>query len=156
MAKKLYRSTTDKMLGGVAGGLAKYFDIDSTLVRVLFIVVVFLGGGGIIAYIILWIVVPQKPYEIPKSFQEKSTTEESGKSEFYQSTSEAGTFTMNNSGVASSVTQTNNKQIWIAIILIVIGGLLLLDNLLPRFNFDHYWPVILIGIGIGLLLKAKN
>ena len=156
MAKKLYRSTTDKMLGGVAGGLAKYFDIDSTLVRVLFIVVVFLGGGGIIAYIILWIVVPQKPYEIPKSFQEKSTTEESGKSEFYQPTSEEGTFTMNNSGVASSVTQTNNKQIWIAIILIVIGGLLLLDNLLPRFNFDHYWPVILIGIGIGLLLKAKN
>ena len=156
MAKKLYRSTVDKMLGGVAGGLAEYFDIDSTLVRVLFIVVVFLGGGGIIAYIILWIVVPQKPYEILKGFQDKSTTEETGKSEFYQSTNEDETFTMNNSGVASSVTQTNNKQTWIAIILIVIGGLLLLDNLLPRFNFDHYWPVILIGIGIGLLLKAKN
>ena len=156
MAKKLYRSTVDKMLGGVAGGLAEYFDIDSTLVRVLFIVVVFLGGGGIIAYIILWIVVPQKPYEIPKGFQDKSTNEETGKSEFYQSTNEDETFTMNNSGVASSVTQTNNKQTWIAIILIVIGGLLLLDNLLPRFNFDHYWPVILIGIGIGLLLKAKN
>jgi phage shock protein C len=156
MAKKLYRSTTDKMLGGVAGGLAEYFDIDSTLVRVLFIVVVFLGGGGIIAYIILWIVVPQKPYEIPKSFQENQTTGESGKSEFYQSTTKEDTFTMNGSGVASSVAQPNNRQIWIAVILIVIGGLLLLDNLLPRFNFNHYWPVILIGIGIGLLLKAKN
>jgi hypothetical protein len=63
---------------------------------------------------------------------------------------------MNGSGVASSVAQPNNRQIWIAVILIVIGGLLLLDNLLPRFNFNHYWPVILIGIGIGLLLKAKN
>ena len=48
MAKKLYRSSTDKMIGGVAGGLAEYFDIDSTLIRVLFIVIVFLGGGGII------------------------------------------------------------------------------------------------------------
>ena len=156
MAKKLYRSITDKMIGGVAGGLAEYFDIDSTLVRVLFIVVVFLGGGGIVAYIILWIVVPQKPYEIPKSFEEKANTEDSGKSEFHQSTIEGDSFTVNSSGVASSITQPNNKQIWIAIILIVIGGLLLLDNLLPRFNFDHYWPVILIGIGIGLLLKAKN
>ena len=92
MAKKLYRSITDKMIGGVAGGLAEYFDIDSTLVRVLFIVVVFLGGGGIVAYIILWIVVPQKPYEIPKGFQEKTNTEESGKSEFYQSTSGSDSF----------------------------------------------------------------
>ncbi len=54
------------------------------------------------------------------------------------------------------MTQTNNKQIWIAIILIVIGGLLLLDNIFPRFNFDHYWPVILIANWCWLLLKAKN
>jgi phage shock protein C len=156
MAKKLYRSTTDKMLGGVAGGLAEYFDIDSTLVRVLFIVVVFLGGGGIIAYIILWIVVPQKPYEIPKSFQEKSSSGDSGNSEFQHSAIDSESFNVTNSGLASVETKTNNKQLWIAIILIVIGGLLLLDNLLPRFNFNHYWPIILIGIGVGLLLKAKN
>ena len=155
MTKKLYRSTTDKMLGGVAGGLAEYFDIDSTLIRVLFIVIVFLGGGGIIAYIILWIVVPQKPYEIPKSFQQ-SPTGESGKTDFHQSTTEDQSFVVNNSGVASLESKTNNKQMWIAIVLIVIGGLLLLDNLFPGFNFDHYWPIILIGIGIGLLLKAKN
>jgi len=65
MKKKLYRSTKDKMLGGVAGGIADYFDIDSTLIRVLFILVVFFGGSGIIAYIILWIVVPEQPYTIP-------------------------------------------------------------------------------------------
>jgi len=156
MAKKLYRSTTDKMIGGVAGGLAEYFDIDSTLIRVLFIVVVFLGGGGIIAYIILWIVVPQKPYEIPKSFQEKSSSEDSGKSEFQNSATDSESFNVNNSGIASLETETNNKQIWIAIILIVIGGLLLLNNIFPRFHFDHYWPLILIGIGAGLLLRAKN
>lgn len=156
MAKKLYRSTTDKMIGGVAGGLAEYFDIDSTLVRVLFIVIVFLGGGGIIAYIILWIVVPQKPYEIPKDFQGKSSTDESDKNEFQHSASDHESFNISNSGTASVESNTNNKQLWIAIILIVIGGLLLLNNVFPRFHFDHYWPLILIGIGVGLLLRAKN
>ena len=156
MAKKLYRSTTDKMLGGVAGGLAEYFDIDATLIRVLFVVVVFLGGGGILAYIILWIVVPEKPYEIPNSFQGKSDSDKNDKNEFHRSTEDSGSMSINNSGEAMIETKTNSKQIWIAIILIVIGGLLLLDNIFPRFNFDHYWPVILIGIGIGLLIRAKN
>ena len=156
MAKKLYRSTTDKMLGGVAGGLADYFDIDSTLVRVLFIVVVFLGGGGIIAYIILWIVVPQKPYELPKyPFNQQSSAGESG-SGTSSGESRSDTFSVANGSVASSMAHPSNKQIWVAIVLIVIGGLLLLDNIFPRFDFDHFWPVILIGIGIGLLLKSKN
>jgi phage shock protein C len=156
MAKKLYRSTVDKMIGGVAGGLAEYFDIDSTLVRVLFIVVVFLGGGGIIAYIILWIVVPQKPYELPKFSCTDSPKGESGSSNFSTEQNKSDSFSINNGGAATSVSQTNSKQIWVAIVLMVIGGLLLLDNIFPRFDFDHYWPVILIGIGIGLLLKAKN
>ena len=156
MAKKLYRSTLDKMIGGVAGGLAEYFDIDTTLVRVLFVVVVFLGGGGIIAYIILWIVVPQKPYELPKYPFNQSTPESGSGSNFSANESKSDSFSMSNSGTVSSMSQSNNKQIWVAIILMVIGGLLLLDNIFPRFDFDHYWPVILIGIGIGLLLKAKN
>jgi phage shock protein PspC (stress-responsive transcriptional regulator) len=156
MAKKLYRSTVDKMIGGVAGGLAEYFDIDTTLVRVLFVVVVFLGGGGIIAYIILWIVVPQKPYELPKNSFVEPATGGSSSSNYTNQDVKSDSFSISNSGVASSVTHTNNKQIWVAIVLMVIGGLLLLDNIFPRFDFDHYWPVILIGIGIGLLLKAKN
>jgi phage shock protein PspC (stress-responsive transcriptional regulator) len=156
MAKKLYRSTIDKMLGGVAGGLAEYFDIDSTLVRVLFIVVVFLGGGGIIAYIILWIVVPQKPYEIPNNSFNQSHPEGGSGANFSSTEIKSDSFRMSNSGAVSSMIQSSNKQIWVAIVLMVIGGLLLLDNIFPRFDFDHYWPVILIGIGVGLLLKAKN
>jgi phage shock protein C len=156
MEKKLYRSTTDKMLGGVAGGLGEYFGIDSTLIRVLFIVIVFLGGGGIIAYIILWIVVPQKPYELPKYNFNQPPSEGSSESGFSSGQSKSDSFSVSNGAIIGSVVQTNNKQIWIAVILIVIGGLLLLDNIFPRFNFNHYWPVILIGIGIGLLLKAKK
>lgn len=57
--KKLTRSQTDKKIAGVCGGLAKYFDIDSTIVRVVFIILLLPGGfPGLIPYVILWIVVP--------------------------------------------------------------------------------------------------
>lgn len=58
MAKRLQRSRTEKMLAGVCGGLGEYFDIDPTIIRVLWVVVTLMGGAGIIAYLILWVVVP--------------------------------------------------------------------------------------------------
>lgn len=57
MGNRLYRSQTDRMLGGVCGGLAKYLQIDVTLVRLFFVVFTLLGGIGPLVYIILWIVV---------------------------------------------------------------------------------------------------
>lgn len=60
-AKKLYKSNTDKMLAGVCGGLAEYFHIDSTLVRIGLVFFTFCGGSGILLYIIALIAMPQKP-----------------------------------------------------------------------------------------------
>src|SRR5258708_21568947 len=59
--KKLMRSSTNKKLGGVCAGLAEYFDMDVTLVRVLWLLVVLCGGTGILLYIILWLVLPLAP-----------------------------------------------------------------------------------------------
>ena len=59
--KKLYRSRTERMIGGVCGGLGKYFDIDPTLVRLAFVLALLLLNGGLILYLILWIVVPEEP-----------------------------------------------------------------------------------------------
>ncbi|MBP8717898.1 MAG: PspC domain-containing protein [Candidatus Atribacteria bacterium] len=59
--KKLYRSRKDRKIAGVCGGIAKYFNIDSTLVRLLAVITIFFGGGGIIAYIIGWIIIPEEP-----------------------------------------------------------------------------------------------
>jgi len=56
--KRLYRDTDDAIIAGVASGLARYFDIDPVIVRILFIVSIFFNGLGILAYIILWLVVP--------------------------------------------------------------------------------------------------
>ncbi len=59
--KKLYRSRTDRMIGGVCGGLAKYFAIDPTIVRLAFVLGLFLAAGTLWAYLILMLVIPEEP-----------------------------------------------------------------------------------------------
>jgi phage shock protein C len=63
--RKLYRSRDDRKVAGVCGGLAQYFNIDPTLIRVLFVVTALLGGPGLLAYLLLWIVVPEEPLATP-------------------------------------------------------------------------------------------
>lgn len=60
--KRLTRSANDRMLAGVAGGLAEYLEIDPALVRILFVLITLIGGGftGIAIYIILWVIMPEK------------------------------------------------------------------------------------------------
>ena len=60
--KKLYKSSTDKKLAGVCGGIAEYFNIDSTLVRLGWVVFSLLGGSGLLAYLIAAIIMPDRPY----------------------------------------------------------------------------------------------
>jgi phage shock protein C len=59
--KKLTRSRTDKKIAGVCGGFADYFDLDVTLVRILWLMLAVFGGWGILGYFIAWIVMPQEP-----------------------------------------------------------------------------------------------
>ena len=59
--KKLYRSRKDKMIAGVCGGLAEYFGIDPVIVRLITLVFALTAGSGLLAYLILWVVVPVNP-----------------------------------------------------------------------------------------------
>ncbi|HOI32029.1 MAG: PspC domain-containing protein [Bacteroidales bacterium] len=58
--KRLYRSATNKVLGGVCYGMSTYFNIDPTIVRLIWVLFTLLGGAGILAYIICWIVIPSE------------------------------------------------------------------------------------------------
>ncbi len=57
--KRLVRSQTDKKIAGVCGGIAEYFNVDATLIRLLFVLATLLGGPGVIIYIVLWIIMPE-------------------------------------------------------------------------------------------------
>ena len=61
--KRLYRSRQERMLGGVCGGLAEYLNVDPTLIRLIFVVLALMAGPGILAYFIMWIIVPLEPKE---------------------------------------------------------------------------------------------
>lgn len=62
--KRLYKSSTDKKLAGVCGGIAEYFNIDPTIVRLLWALISLAYGTGIIAYIVCAFVIPEKPNDI--------------------------------------------------------------------------------------------
>lgn len=61
MAKRLYRSGKNKILGGVCGGLGEYFNIDPVIIRLLWVLFSLAYGTGILAYIITWIIIPRNP-----------------------------------------------------------------------------------------------
>ena len=61
MEKKLYKSNTNKVIDGVCGGIAEYFNIDPTLVRLTWVVFCALGGSGVLAYIIMALIIPRQP-----------------------------------------------------------------------------------------------
>lgn len=152
MNKKLFRSNKDKMLAGVAGGLAEYFAIDPTLVRIIFVVSLFAGGAGVVAYIILWIVVPEEPFVFatPGQQAESKSSEESGsipddtarstQQQYYQAMAE----------------QKHKRSSVLGIILVVVGLLFLLDNFIPRIHFGDFWPLLFVAVGVGLLLNARK
>ncbi len=59
--KKLYRSRKERMIAGVCGGLATYFGIDPTWIRIFFILFFFVGGAALMAYLIMWVIMPLEP-----------------------------------------------------------------------------------------------
>jgi phage shock protein C len=65
MEKRLHRSRTERMIAGVCGGLAEYFDVDPTIIRIIWVLISFLAGVGILLYIILWIIMPLDMPEQP-------------------------------------------------------------------------------------------
>ena len=71
--KKLYRSRKNSKIAGVCGGIAEYFDVDPTIIRLLAVLTIFFGGGGIIAYIIAWIIIPLEPLEEEYKSSEKNS-----------------------------------------------------------------------------------
>lgn len=166
-AKRLYRNRYDTVIAGVAGGLAKYFNIDPIIARIVFVVLAFTGGGGLIIYIILWIALPVDPDLSYHSYNFKST---------YQNPEPAATDQPADSGTGGETkTETNaggesfsqkygpyaepeKKQgegnLIAGIVLIVIGGLFLATRFISHISFRDLWPVLLIVGGI-LILKSS-
>jgi phage shock protein PspC (stress-responsive transcriptional regulator) len=172
--KRLYRSKKEKMLAGVAGGLAEYFDIDPVIIRIIFVITALISGAGIIAYLLLWIIVPLNPEQLNEFYQprysnvpgqkdgNKETEHSAGTNTEQQSSSECSADNSNNENFKSYEAESmqdqskgKNKNVLAGAILITLGILFLADNFLPFFRFSDFWPLVFVAIGIGLILKNK-
>ena len=159
MEKKLYRSRSDRMIWGVCGGLAKYFDVDPTIVRVIAVVSVFISGLGIIAYIILAIVVP---LEGSKTAEPKETIKENVE-EMKETAGELGreirsTLEGEKDESEEVAKVRHHHRNLFGIILVAVGIIFLLGsfNLFWWFHWSNLWPLILVAIGVLIILSTRR
>ena len=131
MAKKLYRSYDSKIIGGVCGGLAEYFDVDPTLVRIITIALAIIAHPVIIIYIVGWIIIPQRGAAMAAEGSDVR---------------------------AEETNESQNRGMWFGIILVILGFGFLLDSFHIWYwhDLNRFWPLLLIGLGAVIIGKAVS
>lgn len=129
MDKRVYRSTTNKVIGGVCGGLGEYFEVDPVFIRVVAVILALATGVGFLAYIIAWIIIPQGRLYAPGEIPANAPTE--------------------------APLSSWNKYIP-GMLLIGVGAVVLISDHWWWFDWDKFWPVVLIVVGLFLLLRRKR
>ncbi len=127
--RRLYRSRTDRMLAGVCGGLAEYANMDSALVRILFVILTFMGGVGLVLYIVGIIIIPENPNHQPAIVKKK----EKDRSLFW------GALLI----IFGSIMLLNQMD-WLPPLH------------LWELPWHLMWAILLIVLGLFLLLKTQN
>ncbi|QAT62323.1 MULTISPECIES: PspC domain-containing protein [Tissierellales] len=131
MARKIYRSKDNKIISGVCGGLGEYFNVDPSIMRLLWIILAFVTAGfAIIAYFICALVIPQGDSDV-----------------IYYGDDDDNTF--------------KNNSSFIGIVLIIFGSFMLIKKLFPWFtakwfNIGRYWPILLIIAGIYIIYTQRK
>lgn len=138
---RLYRSRSDRMIGGVCGGLGTYLNVDPTIIRLLFILLLFGSEFGFVLYLLLWILVP-----------EEGIVYGEGDEEFTNRVKAMG------DDIQQAVARPHPQAgLILGAGLVLVGGLMILNRLdihwLKWLNFDILWPVILIIGGIAVLVR---
>lgn len=142
MRERLYRSRSERLFLGVAGGLAEWFDIDPSIVRLAFVLFSLAGGAGLVVYIAMAIFVPERPPGVPVrpgvALTGEPPPDDSG------------------AGLRPRRRDDGRGALVFGALLIVVGGWFLLRRMIPGLDLDNWWPVFLIGIGVVLLVGAAR
>ncbi len=165
-AKRLYRSRSERMLFGVCGGLGSYFDLDPTIVRLVFVLLIFASGVGFILYIVLAIVTPEEPitagYARPATAGQQSAeavaeaAREIG--ERAEKLGEEASAAFRSLDLPPAATGWRGSRQLFGLILLLVGAAFLLTNLdlFPWLRWSVIWPLVLVGIGVWLLLNRTR
>jgi len=149
MNRRLYRSRTDTILGGVAAGLADYLNTDPALVRIAWAILVPLtGGAALIAYIVAWVVVQEQPVSESVAAAAEETTDPVTGARIAPAS--AGT------APASPRPSDARAGMVVGIGLVLIGLWFLLREYLPDIDWSLIWPLVVVGIGAAILVTSMR
>lgn len=183
--KRLYRSRSNVIIGGVCAGIAEYFGVDPTVVRLAWAALIFLAGTGVVAYLIAWLVIPNEPEfdsghpvysdrhaqpavmprqgasptdSAPRPGVPIDAQGEDGEAaaSLEGESPRSPVFTYAGQAAASPEPRGLGGSTVLGLILIGAGGLLLARNILPRLNLERWWPLILVGLGIFVLVTSLD
>jgi phage shock protein PspC (stress-responsive transcriptional regulator) len=159
VAKRLVRDTRRAAIGGVAAGFAEYLDVDPALVRVAFVLLVFANGLGLLAYLVCWLVMPRGDVLQPAPGAADGPPTGATAGTGFETLREAGDRIA--AEVRKAAPDTAQAQAVVGSFLVVGGALLLAHNLgwlhWPYWlTFDTLWPLLLVALGVGLILKSRR
>ena len=138
--KRLFRSEKDSMIAGICGGLSEYFNVDSSLVRLIFILISFTGGSGLLIYIVLWVIIPRN-----SSFEQKP------ESKIKESAKEINADEIE---VKSNANKRDGGKNIFGLILLTIGLIALWNQLMPvKITGEWVLPGLMIVSGVFLIFK---
>jgi phage shock protein PspC (stress-responsive transcriptional regulator) len=157
--KRLFRSRREALLGGVCGGIAEYFDLDPSLIRLLLILTLFLGGAGLVVYLVAWVIVPENPQQQASPLFERN---QRLKDEVLEELKRAGGELAERiegsiEGLGEGEGGTERRSAMVAgVALIILGAAFLFRNFIPWLELERFWPVVLIALGGVLVLSAAR
>ena len=125
---RLYRSRDDRVVAGVAGGIARYLGVDPVLVRLAVVALAIIAGSGIVAYLIAWVIIPEQPRTGEADYQEPR---------------------------APTAAASGQTRMIAGVALVIIGAALLMRWAIPSFS-DFFWPLVVIASGVGLLIVGAR
>ena len=159
MRRRLERSSTDKVIAGICGGLAEHLQVDATLTRAVFVIAgIFSGGLFILGYIALLFFMPLPGQRAPVEdiFPSSSTPPPSGSAEATEMTGDAAAAPR--PPTTFDPDAEARRQRWIGYVLLTLGGIFLLSNA-GAFRFvrwDVIWPIAIIGLGLYFVLRRTG
>ncbi|MEO6294918.1 MAG: PspC domain-containing protein [Candidatus Limnocylindria bacterium] len=150
MNRRLVRSRTDTIVGGVAAGLASYLNTDPALVRIAWAILVpVTGGAALIAYIVAWIVVPEAPEGGPPPAAAPATDPVTGAP--VEPVADSSSWTPPEPVARPS---DGRAGVVVGVGLVLIGVWFLLREYLPDFDWSLVWPLVIVGIGVLILVSS--
>ena len=163
MADRLYRSRDERILGGVAGGMAENLDLDPAIVRIGWVLLALVAPITPLVYFVLMFVIPEEP-EAPAAAlgtgSAAAATSPSLPAATVPNTTRNGREAQREARHAARLARRGHGDRSagriIGVLLILVGGWFLIRPYIPRFDVGAYWPYLVIGLGVVLIVAAAR